>query len=130
MLVGVPNVASLQSRLGGERWFHLDPQRHLVHFTARGLSALVERAGFTDVQRRPVLFDQALAGMWMTLLNRATNRRDALRAFVRREPVDRRDLALTAAVALPLLPPALLLELGAVAARRGGALAFVGRAPR
>lgn len=129
VLVGVPNVESVQARLGGERWFHLDSERHLVHFTPRGLVALLERAGFTDVQRRSVLVDQALAGMWMTLLNRVTNRRGALRSFIRREPVDRRDLALTAAVALPLLPTAVLLELGAVAARRGGALAVVGRAP-
>jgi SAM-dependent methyltransferase len=129
VLVGAPNLASLQARVGGERWFHLDPQRHLVHFTTRGLVLLLERAGFSDVQRRPVVVDQALAGMWMTLLNRATRRPDALRGFVRREQTDRRDLALTGAVALPLLPAAAFLELGAVAAGRGGALAVVGRAP-
>jgi SAM-dependent methyltransferase len=129
VLVGVPNLASLQAELGGERWFHLDPQRHVVHFTPRGLVRLLERAGFPDVQRRPVVVDQALAGMWMTLLNRVTSRHDAARAFVRQEPVTGRDLALTAALALPLLPPAVLLELGAVAAGRGGALAVLGRTP-
>jgi SAM-dependent methyltransferase len=129
LLVGVPNLASLQADIGGERWFHLDPQRHVVHFTPSGLLALFTRAGFSDVRRRAVIVDQALAGMWMTLLNRVTSRRDALRGFVRREPVARRDLALTAALAVPLLPPAVLLELGAVAAGRGGALAVVGRAP-
>jgi SAM-dependent methyltransferase len=128
LLVGVPNLASLQAGIGGERWFHLDPQRHVVHFTPAGLVALLTRAGFGDVQRRPVVVDQALTGMWMTLLNRVTSRRDALRGFVRREPVDTRDLALTAALAVPLLPAALLLELGAVAAGRGGALAVLGRA--
>lgn len=129
VLVGVPNLASLQSRLGGERWFHLDPQRHVVHFTPPGLVSLLERAGFSDVRRRPVLVDQALAGMWMTLLNRSTRGREALRAFVRHEPVARRDIVLTAAVGLPLLPAAVLLELGAVAAGRGGALAVSGRSP-
>ena len=106
LLVGVPNLDSLQADIGGERWFHLDPQRHVVHFTPSGLLALLTRAGFSDVRRRAVLVDQALAGMWMTLLNRVTGRRDALRGFVRREPVARRDLALTAALAVPLLPPA------------------------
>ena len=129
VLVGVPNLASLQAALGEERWFHLDMQRHAVHFTPRGLLVLLRRAGFIQVQHRPVLVDQALAGMWMTLLNRVTGRRDALRAFVRREPVTGRDLAVTAALALPLLPPAVLLEFGAVAAGRGGALAVLGRAP-
>lgn len=129
VLVGVPNLGSLQARLGGEQWFHLDTQRHVVHFTPRGLLSLLERAGLSDVRRRPVLVDQALAGMWMTLLNRVTSGQDALRAFVRNEAVARSDVALTAAVGLPLLPAAVLLELGAAAAGRGGALAVVGRAP-
>lgn len=129
LLVGVPNLASVQASLGGERWFHLDPERHLVHFTPQGLLALLGGAGFADVWRRPVLLDQGLAGMWMTLLNRATGRRDALRRYVRREPVPARDVALTAAVAVPLLPAAALLELGAVAAGRGGALAILATAP-
>lgn len=129
LLVGVPNLDSLQAEIGGERWFHLDPERHVVHFTPDGLLTLLTRAGFTDVQRRPVVVDQALAGMWMTLLNRVTTRRDALRSFVRHEPVARRDLVLTAAVGMTLLPAAVLLELGAVAAGQGGALAVLGRAP-
>src|SRR5262249_3174245 len=33
LLVGVPNLDSLQADLGRDRWFHLDSQRHLVHFT-------------------------------------------------------------------------------------------------
>ncbi len=129
LLVGVPNLASLQARIGGGSWFHLDPQRHLVHFTPGGLLALLARAGFTDLRRRVVLVDQAPAGMWMTLLNRITRRPEALRAFVRREPVASRDVALTGVLALPLLPPAVLLELGATAVGRGGALAVLGRAP-
>jgi SAM-dependent methyltransferase len=129
ILIGVPNFESLQSRVGGERWFHLDPQRHLVHFTPRGLQALLERAGFVDLRRQPVLLDQALAGMWMTLLNRVTRRPDALRAFVRREPAARRDLVVTAALAVPLLPAAAMLEVGAAATGRGGALAVLGWAP-
>ena len=129
VLVGVPNLASLQAALGGEYWFHLDMQRHVAHYTPRGLLALLGRAGFTQVQHRPVLVDQALAGMWMTLLNRLTCDRNVLRRYVRREPLTKGDLALSAALALPLLPPAMLLELGGVATGRGGALAVIGRAP-
>ena len=67
--------------------------------------------------------------MWMTLLNRLTRDRNVLRRYVRREPFTKGDLALSAALALMLLPPAILLELGAVATGRGGALAVIGRAP-
>jgi SAM-dependent methyltransferase len=128
VLVGVPNLASLQAQLGGERWFQLDVQRHVVHFTPLGVVILLERAGFSELRRRRVLVEQALPGMWMTLLNRVTGRPDALRDFIRHEEINRRDLGVTAALAVPLLPVAALVELGAVAVGRGGALAVIGRA--
>ena len=118
LLIGVPNLDSLQARLGRDRWFHLDSQRHLVHFTPLGLDLLLERSGFRTVERRHVLLDQAVPGMWMTLLNRLTVRPDALRAFVRREPVQARDLAVTAVVAAPLLVFGTVLELAAAASGR------------
>lgn len=90
---------------------------------------LLQRAGYVGIRQRPVVADQALAGMWMTLLNRATRQPDALRSFVRHEPTSRRDLAVTAALAVPLLPAAAILEVGAVATGRGGVLAVLGRAP-
>ena len=37
LLVGVPDLDSLQARLGGPRWYHLDLPRHRTHFTARGI---------------------------------------------------------------------------------------------
>jgi SAM-dependent methyltransferase len=129
VLVGVPNFVSLQAELGGDRWFHLDPERHLLHFTPRGLVALLVRAGFERTETRRVFLEQAIPGMWMTLLNRLTRRPDALRRFVRREEVERRDLIVAAVAAGPLLPLAGLLELAAAMAGRGGALAVVGRAP-
>jgi SAM-dependent methyltransferase len=130
LLVGVPNLDSLQARLGGDRWFHLDPRRHLVHFTPLGVELLLERSGFRVVELRPVLLDQAVPGMWMTLLNRLTLRQNALRAFVRREPVERRDLVVTAMAAAPLLVLGILLELAAAATGRGGALAVLAQPER
>ena len=37
VVVACPNLASLQARIGGDRWFHQDVPRHLTHFTAAGL---------------------------------------------------------------------------------------------
>jgi SAM-dependent methyltransferase len=128
-LVGVPNFASLQAELGGERWFHLDLQRHRLHFTQRGLVTLLLRAGFERIESHRVLIEQAIPGMWMTLLNRLTRQPDVIRRFVRHEDVERRDLVVATAAAVPLLPLAGLLETGAAMAGRGGALAVLGRAP-
>jgi SAM-dependent methyltransferase len=40
LLLAIPNLDSLQARLFGERWFGLDPPRHVVHLTC---AALLER---------------------------------------------------------------------------------------
>ena len=45
VLVSVPNFGSWQARRFGADWFHLDLPRHRSHFTARGLEALLRRAG-------------------------------------------------------------------------------------
>jgi SAM-dependent methyltransferase len=49
LLIALPNFACWQARRFGADWFHLDLPRHRTHFTPAGLSAALERAGFTDV---------------------------------------------------------------------------------
>lgn len=128
LVVAVPNLASWQARLGGRRWFHLDPARHVVHFTPAGLEALLERSGYAKpTRRRQVFFDQALPGMWMTLLDRSSGRAGALRAAVRREPVRRADVAAAAVMAAPALIAAIPLELAATALGRSGVLVVEAR---
>ncbi len=127
LLVGVPNVASLQARLGGRRWFHLDPERHRTHFTPAGLGILLNRTGFDAVDERHVLAEHNPFGMWQSLVSRATATPSWLfRALQRNAPLRSRDALVTAA-ALPLLPLAALVELGAGLARRGGTIAVVAR---
>lgn len=49
LAVGVPNFASWQRRLFGAHWFQLDLPRHLQHFDAASLNAMLERAGLEPV---------------------------------------------------------------------------------
>ncbi|HEX8121341.1 MAG TPA: class I SAM-dependent methyltransferase [Solirubrobacteraceae bacterium] len=120
LVVGVPNVASLQARLFGERWFHLDLARHRVHFSPAGLEALLRRHGFVPVHERHVLLEHNPLGLWLSALPGAYPFR-----FLRGEaPFDVRLVALSIA-ALPLLPVAALVELAAGLARRGGTIAVV-----
>ncbi|MDX6650942.1 MAG: hypothetical protein QOJ97_2893, partial [Solirubrobacteraceae bacterium] len=117
LLVGVPNLDSLQSRLGGERWYHLDLPRHRTHFTPAGLHALLRRHGLEPVRTHHVLAEHNPFGMWQTLANRLTRRHSYLFHLLKREaPLDARDLA-ASLLALPLLPIAALLELAAGLAR-------------
>jgi SAM-dependent methyltransferase len=46
VLVSLPNFGSWHAHRFGADWFHLDLPRHRSHFTARGLSVLLTRAGF------------------------------------------------------------------------------------
>ncbi|HEY7151406.1 MAG TPA: class I SAM-dependent methyltransferase [Solirubrobacterales bacterium] len=129
VIVACPNLASLQARLGGDRWFHQDVPRHETHFTAAGLASLLERSGLRLQRISHLIVEQNPLGMWQTLLNRVTSRRDvAFRALKRdldRGPGLGRDLAVTA-LAGPLLAPfAVALELGAGLAGRGGSVVAV-----
>jgi SAM-dependent methyltransferase len=126
VLVGVPNVASLQARLAGGRWFHFDAPRHRTHFTPRGLDALLRAHDLSPVGTHHVLAEHNPFGLWESLVPTRTP------AFLyhllkRNVRADAADVAITLA-ALPLAPVAALAELAAGLARRGGTIAVVARA--
>jgi SAM-dependent methyltransferase len=125
LLVGAPNLGSLQARLGGERWYHLDLPGHRTHFTVAGLHTLLRRHGLEPIRTVHVLAEHNPFGMWLSLVNRLTRRPSYLFELLkRRAPLDARDLAVTL-LALPLLPFAALLELAAGLLGRGGTVAVL-----
>lgn len=134
IVVAVPNLASLQARIGGDRWFHQDVPRHRVHLTPAGATALIERSGYRVERVRHLLIEQNPLGMWQTLLNRLTSERDFAFRLLKRDLGDaaagarRRDLALTALAGPLLAPIALLAELLAGLARSGGSIVVEARA--
>lgn len=86
LVVSVPNIESLQARLGGERWFHLDLPRHLLHFSPRSLGTLVERTGLR-VERIGHLYpEMEVIGLVQTVLNRVGIENDLLYRFAKRDP--------------------------------------------
>ncbi len=127
LLVGVPNLASVQARVGGARWYHLDVPRHRTHFTARGLAALLRAHGFEPVATQHVLLEHNPFGLWVSFVSHFTRVPSWLyHALKHNAPLRSRD-ALITALALPLVPIAVLLELAFGLARRGGTVAVVAR---
>lgn len=128
LLVGVPNLASLQAEIAGEGWFHMDTPRHRMHFTADGLRRLLVRSGFEIVRTHHLVLEQNIHAMWFALLTRLGMRPGFPFHFLKRN-IDARgsDLALTA-LGLPLIPVAAALEAGAALTHRGGTVAVVARA--
>ena len=127
LLVAVPNLASLQARIGGPRWFHLDVPRHRTHFTPAGLDRLLRSQGLEPVSVQHQLLEHNLYGMWQSIVNRLTRHPSYLFNLLKRNaPLSVRDLAITA-LGLGLAPTAAVAEVGAGLARRGGTIAVLAR---
>jgi SAM-dependent methyltransferase len=127
LLVGVPNLASVQARAGGPRWYHLDVPRHRTHFTVTGLHALLRRHGLEPVVTHHVLAEHNPFGLWQSVVNRATQTPSWLYNALKRNATLRSTDALVTAAALVLAPFAVLAEALFGIARRGGTVAVVAR---
>ena len=124
LFVAVPNGASLQARVFGDRWFHLDLPRHLVHLSTRALTGRMRALGLTVTRVSHWRGGQMLFGWLHGLVGTLPGEPDLYDAIRRPEarsrPLShrRRALALAAAAALfPIAAAATALE---VAVRRGG----------
>lgn len=128
LLVGVPNAASWQARVGGDGWLHFDAPRHRSHFTPRGLGLLLGRTGFEPGRVHHLVWEQNPHAMWMAMLTRL-GMRPGFPFHLLKRNIDpkARDLALLG-LGVPLAPVALAAELAAAAARRGGTVAALARA--
>jgi SAM-dependent methyltransferase len=64
IIIAVPDIDSLQARVFGDRWLHLDPPRHLVHFSTHALTFGLARVGFTVERISRVRGGQVVIG-WL-----------------------------------------------------------------
>lgn len=132
LVVAVPNSESLQARFFGERWFALDPPRHLVHLTSDalqdklvGLGLQVERVSF--LRGGQVLFGW-LDGMVAHLPGRPSLY-DAIRhPEARFDPLSGGRRLATLLAAIILLPAAFAAATVEVVLRRGGTVYVEARA--
>ena len=124
LFVAVPNTDSLQARCFGERWFHLDLPRHLVHLSARALTARMRALGFRVTRVSHWRGGQLLFGWLHGLVGSLPGELDLYDAIrrpqARSRPLTprRRILALAAGVAL--FPVAAVATVVEVVLRRGG----------
>ncbi|MDE2040643.1 MAG: class I SAM-dependent methyltransferase [Elusimicrobia bacterium] len=129
LAVAVPNFASLQARLFGRHWFHLDIPRHYTHFSERSLRALLERRRLGIARIDHFCFEQNPFGWLQSFYNALGFERDFLYSMlkarsaralrIRRHPIQ---ALLTLALLPLLLPLSLALTLLEAALRRGGTI--------
>ncbi len=70
LLISVPNFESWQSKVFEGSWFHLDPPRHLLHFTRSTLDGTLGRAGFSAVKEFRFIPEYGSSGWLQSALNR------------------------------------------------------------
>jgi SAM-dependent methyltransferase len=86
LLVSVPNLASLQARLFGSDWLHLDLPRHLFHFTPRALSKLLERCGFRVERIDTFAPEMEILGLVQSVMNRLGSQENIALRFLKNDP--------------------------------------------
>lgn len=126
LVVAVPNSASLQARLFGERWFALDLPRHLVHLTAPALLDGVRAAGLRVERVSYSRGGQVLFGWLHGLVGCLPGHPDLYDAIrrpaARSAPMTPPACGLALAAAALALPLAALAALAEILLRRGGTI--------
>lgn len=70
IIIAVPNFDSWQSVGGKADWYHLDPSRHLSHFTPRSIAILAEKSSMESKRIYFNSFYQDFIGELVTLVNK------------------------------------------------------------
>lgn len=78
LMLSLPNIDSLQSKVFGGNWFHLDPPRHVCFLGKRTLTAALAQRGFRLVQARHFSLEQNVFGIQQSILNAVCRERDVL----------------------------------------------------
>ena len=124
LVVAVPDAGSLQARVFGDRWLHLDPPRHLVHLTTRALRAGLGGAGLRVERVSRTRGGQVVIGWLDGLVGALPGGLDLYAALRRPEArearLDRRRRAAAVLAGVVLLPVALAGAAAEVALRRSG----------
>jgi 2-polyprenyl-3-methyl-5-hydroxy-6-metoxy-1,4-benzoquinol methylase len=136
LVLSVPNFGSAQARWAGAAWFHLDPPRHLWHFSLDSLRRLVTRAGFVVASEHHFSLRQNPFGWVQSALNQGGGLpRNALYSLLYAHGSDdaarlsRGQRALLRAAWLASAPLAVGLSLAEAALRTGATVCLTARVP-
>jgi SAM-dependent methyltransferase len=124
MVVAMPNPASLQARVFGDRWFAWDLPRHLVHVPAQALLDRLRALGLRPSRVSYLRGGQVVFGWVHGIVGALPSHPDLYDAIrrpeARREPISPARRALTLAAAAIALPVAAICAGIEALLRRGG----------
>jgi len=114
VVIEVPNIKSLQARIAGSKWMHLDIPRHISHFTSVQLEQMARESGLVTRQTTFFSFHLGVLGMIDSLLKLFGYRQNIIY-----ELKNKKNRVLILAI-LFSLPFAVILEFVAAVRGRGG----------
>lgn len=85
-VIEVPNYCRLQRVLFGRWWWHLDPPRHLVHFTQESLSGMLQNLGFRVRILANFSLEYSIFCFLQSVMSRITRRPNRLHLLIRATP--------------------------------------------
>lgn len=89
IIIAVPNIQSFEANLTKNRWFHLDPPRHLFHYNRQSLSDLLENSGYQVVKTTQLSLEYDFASLWQSLLNFAGSYPNFFYHRFKRQPIEK-----------------------------------------
>ena len=114
ILIEVPNFFSIQSRISGKKWLHLDVPRHVSHFTQNSVEELIESIGCHPIKCEYFSFHLGVLGMVQSLLSLMGYNKNIIYQLKYKKTI--RELFLI----LALTPVSFILELIAAIFKKGG----------
>ena len=129
LIIGVPNLDSWQARFSGIEWVHLDPPRHLVHFTPAALGRMLQDVGLEVTATRFSSPEHDPYGWVQSSINKWTGQSNLLTRFLMGLERGSARVAIDVVLAALLAPAAVLLAAVSWAARRGALMEVVALKP-
>jgi 2-polyprenyl-3-methyl-5-hydroxy-6-metoxy-1,4-benzoquinol methylase len=69
IIIGVPNIDSLQAKISASKWLHLDVPRHRLHYSPMSIRNVLNLAGYRVVSIDHFSLEFNVIGMFQSLLN-------------------------------------------------------------
>jgi SAM-dependent methyltransferase len=129
LLLNMPNFGSWQARFAGRYWFHLDPPRHLIHYSRETLIRTLQRAGLQVIQTDYVSFEHDPYGWVESTINRITGRSNTITRFLMGIDPLSPQLVFSCLLAAALSFPAVLLAITSWIAQAGALIEVTAVAP-
>lgn len=125
LLISVPNAGSLQARLSGKHWFHLDPPFHLYHYSLQNIKKLIEGFSFKTLKVKHFSLEYNPYGYIQSIFNSLGFRPNLFYDFLRSKLRKKDSYAPVAVMFLLMpvvLPLSLILSAAEAALRAGGTI--------